>query len=93
VVYVVVTTVVFVAGAKENCPMVAYGSTASACAEGNRPSAPGPEAAEAMLCGCTSRRSRAVSVFLEPSQLPVGGTRAACCSVTAERARPPDVMS
>jgi len=49
VVYVVVTTVVLVAGAKENCPMVAYGSVASPCTVLDTRSAPGPEALEAML--------------------------------------------
>jgi hypothetical protein len=49
VVYVVVTTVVLVAGAKENCPMVAYGSVASACTVLATPSALGRAALEAML--------------------------------------------
>jgi hypothetical protein len=49
VVYVVVTTVVFVAGAKENCPMVAYGSAASVCTVLATPSALGRAALEAML--------------------------------------------
>jgi hypothetical protein len=51
VVYVVVTTVVLVAGAKENCPMVAYGSVASVCTVVATPSALGPAALEAMLRG------------------------------------------